>query len=96
MIPIATVTFWCMEMVPRATPRMGARRSPVVFPHLPPALVPGTDAAGRPGVGVLLQVARCLTGHGTSEWLTRYVQVTIGNSARQASSGSAGIPNTVT
>ncbi len=29
---IATVTFWCIEIVPLGTPRTGASRSPVVRP----------------------------------------------------------------
>jgi hypothetical protein len=32
MTAIATVTFWCIEIVREAHPRMGARRSPVVRP----------------------------------------------------------------
>ncbi len=56
MMPMATVTFWCIVIVPRETPRIGASRSLVFLPELPPALVPGTDAPAAPGLGVVLQV----------------------------------------
>ena len=56
MIACATVTFWCIEIEPGVTPRIGARRSPVVAADLPPPLVPGPHAAAGPGLGVLLQV----------------------------------------
>src|SRR4029078_10487131 len=79
------VTFWCMEIVPVCTPRIGASKSPVVRPasHQPSchARTPRDDHSSAN----CWRYPAARRGIAPSEWLTRYVQVsTIGNSRRQA------------
>src|SRR5439155_23569659 len=80
---------WCIEIVPVATSRIGASRSPVTRPisHHP------SCHARTPRDAHVSAYARRLSavrrGIAPSEWLTRYVQVsTMGNSRRNARRGS--------
>src|SRR5688500_3987286 len=96
MIDIATVTFWCIEIVPVGTPRIGARRSPVVRPiSHQPSCQARTPRLDHSSANCWRYVA-VRFGIAPSEWLTRYVQEsTIGNSERHRSRASPGIAKTV-
>ena len=91
MIAIATVTFWCIEIVPGWHAEHRREQIAGRAADLPPALVPRAHASRsttRPRTAA--GTSRSAVGIAPSEWLTRYVQVsTIGNSLRQASRLSA-------
>ena len=87
MIPCATVTFWCIEIVSWRDAEDRREQIAGLAPDLPPAFVPRAHAAAR-STRRRTPAGTCGSRRGIapSEWLTRYVQVsTIGNSRRQCS-----------